>query len=133
MWVIIQGIPPGTSQRELRQFVNRRLSRRGWLGLTMGRHNRLKSFSILRMTERLTGAVECHGLVELETAGRDEEVLRKLNGHQLHGQRLTVRKYYHRSNRARRESRPAQAERRRPDLLIEMLKPGHTEKSPNRH
>ncbi|WP_260291267.1 hypothetical protein [Sedimenticola hydrogenitrophicus] len=131
MWVIIQGIPPSTSQSELRQFLNRRLKRKGWLGLAIRRRNRLKSFSILRMTDRQTGSVECHGLAELETAGRDEETLRNLNGHQLHGRTVAVRKYYHRSASAHREalkkereSQFGRPERRRPGLYIEMLGPG---------
>jgi hypothetical protein len=131
MWVIIPGIPLSTSQSELRQFLNRRLKRKGWLGLSIRRRNRLKSYSILRMTDQLTGSVECHGLAELETAGRDEETLRNLNGHQLHGRTVAVRKYYHRSTKARpvaypegRGSPSGRPERRRPELHIEMLGPG---------
>jgi hypothetical protein len=70
-------------------------------------------------------------LAELETAGRDEETLRNLNGHQLHGRTVAVRKYYHRSTRAprvahleERGSPSGRPERRRPGLHIEMLGPG---------
>lgn len=123
MWVIIQGLPLHTTQEELQRFLNRRLGQKRWFGLPVRQTNRLKSSAILRMTDRATGDVECHGLAQLETAERDEETLRNLNGHQLHGRQVTVRKYYHRAAMPRGAARIAgslRSERRRADLHIEM-------------
>lgn len=123
MWVIIQGIPLNTSQKELQRFLKRQLGHKRWFGLPLRQPIRLKSAAILRMTDRLTGKVECHGLAQLETLDRDIEALRTLNGHQLHGRRVTVRKYYHRSARPQRGGRnmpSLKSERRRLDLHIEM-------------
>jgi hypothetical protein len=123
MWVIIQGIPLDTTQKELQRFLNRQLGHKRWFGLPVGQRNRLKSSAILRMTDRVTGDVECHGLAQLDTAERDDETLRNLNGHLLHGRRVTVRKYYHRAARPRGTGRIAgslRLERRRANLHIEM-------------
>ncbi|MCW8921575.1 MAG: RNA-binding protein [Sedimenticola sp.] len=129
MWIIIQGIPLTTTQRELNQFLNNQLNGRSWLGFNRNPAIRLKSFSILKMTDRSSGTMECHGLAELETKKPDEETLQALNGHQLQGRTIAVRKYYHRSSRriAKRDANqglcsPVQQERRRPYLHIEMLK-----------
>lgn len=129
MWVIIQQIPAATTSQELSRFLSRRLGRRGWLRTSLGRHNSLKSFSILRMTDRVTGSVECHGLAELVDDRPEEETLKSLNGHRLNGSPVSVRKYYHRSSpvHATRASQALQLpggthERRRPDLHIEMVR-----------
>ncbi|MCW8889222.1 MAG: RNA-binding protein [Sedimenticola sp.] len=129
MWIIIQGIPLTTTQRELNQFLNKQISCKGWFGLSSRSDFRLKTFSILRMTDRASGEMECHGLAELETARPEEEVLKQLNGHRLHGRVITVRKYYHRSSRSIQRmdqmggpSGSEHNERRRPYLHIEMLK-----------
>ncbi|WP_029134462.1 RNA recognition motif domain-containing protein [Sedimenticola selenatireducens] len=123
MWVIIQGIPLNTTQKELQRFLKRQLGHKGWFGLPVRQQTRLKSAAILRMTDRVTGIVECHGLAQLETLDHDMETLRTLNGHQLHGRAVTVRKYYHRSARpqgARRNIPSLKSERRRLDLHVEM-------------
>ncbi|MCW8907130.1 MAG: hypothetical protein OQL28_07760 [Sedimenticola sp.] len=126
MWVIIQQIPTATTNQELSRFLSRRLGRRGWLRTSLGKHNGLKSHSILRMTDRVTGIVECHGLAELADDRPEEETLKSLNGHRLNGRRVAVRKYYHR-NAQSRASEPAVLpggvrERRRSDLHIEMVR-----------
>ncbi|WP_428623385.1 hypothetical protein [Sedimenticola sp.] len=125
MWIIIQGIPLTTNQQELQQFLSQRLKCGSWFGLPFKRRSGLKSVSILKMTDRLTGEVECHGLAELDTLTPNEETLRSLNGHPFRGRRVTIRKYYHRSSKPAqkvRGSQPVQPERRRPDLHIEMLR-----------
>jgi len=126
MWVIIQQIPPATTNQELSRFISRRLGRRGWLRTSLGKHNGLKSHSILRMTDRVTGIVECHGLAELADDRPEEETLKSLNGHRLNGRRVSVRKYYHRGGPSRASEQavlPAGIrERRRTDLHIEMVR-----------
>jgi hypothetical protein len=129
MWIIIQKIPLTTTQRELNQFLNKQISGNRWFGMLFGQQTQLKNFSILRMTDRTSGEIECHGLAEVETSKPEEEMLKVLNGHQLHGQTIAVRKYYHRSNKnaqiasAKNTSRfPGQYDRRRPSMHIEMLK-----------
>lgn len=126
MWVIIQQIPTATTNQELSRFISRRLGRRGWLRTSLGKHSGLKSYSILRMTDRVTGIVECHGLAELADDRPEEETLKSLNGHRLNGRPVAVRKYYHR-NAPARASEPAALpagirERRRSDLHIEMIR-----------
>jgi len=123
MWVIIQGIPLKTTRKELRRFLKRQLGNKRWFGLPIRQQRRLKSAAILKMTDRLTGEVEYYGLAQLETRDHDEEALRTLNGHRLHGRTVTVRKYYHRSAKTHqpgRQSRPSRPERRRLDLHVEM-------------
>ena len=129
MWIIIQGIPLSTTQKELNQFLNKQISCKGWFRFSSKAEIRLKTISILRMTDRASGDIECHGLAELETEKPEEEALRLLNGHQLGGRTIPVRKYYHRASRAvqrdkQRSGRTPldQIERRRPSLHIEMLK-----------
>ena len=130
MWVIIQRIPLSTTQRELNLFINKQLDSRGWFGLAFNQKTTLKSFSILKMTDRLTGSIECHGLAELDTTTPEEDTLKALNGHQLHGKTVAVRKYYHRSSTRPQDLSSSHndgliaelQERRRPNLYIEMLK-----------
>lgn len=126
MWVIIQQIPAATTNQELSRFISRRLGRRGWLRTSLGKHSGLKSYSILRMTDRVTGIVECHGLAELADDRPEEETLKSLNGHRLNGRPVAVRKYYHRSAPARASGPTALPagirERRRSDLHIEMIR-----------
>ncbi|TVO74246.1 hypothetical protein [Sedimenticola selenatireducens] len=129
MWIIIQKIPLTTTQRELNLFLNKQINGNRWFGLSSNQQTRLKSFSILRMTDRTSGEIECHGLAEVETSKPEEEMLRVLNGHQLHGQTIAVRKYYHRSNISTQtahtkstSSFPGLRDRRRHSLHIEMLK-----------
>lgn len=125
MWVIIQQISPATTNQELSRFISRRLGRRGWLRTSLGKHSGLKSHSILRMTDRVTGIVECHGLAELADDRPEEETLKSLNGHRLNGRQVAVRKYYHRSGSARAKELAALpggiGERRRSDLHIELV------------
>ncbi|MCW8945124.1 MAG: hypothetical protein OQL27_10160 [Sedimenticola sp.] len=129
MWIIIQRIPLTTTQRELNQFLNKQIIGKSWFSLSANPEIRLKTFSILRMTDRSSGKVECHGLAELESQKPEEETLQLLNGHKLRGQTIFVRKYYHRTSRSTLETKLAnnaipseKNERRRPYLHIEMLK-----------
>jgi hypothetical protein len=128
MWIFIRGIPTNASRKTLGQFVTSGM-RRGLLGLLpLLNKGTLRHCDLLNITDQDTGAVERHGLVEVEPAEAAKQVIHRLNGRPYLGKPVMVRRYFHRSDhRDRRhnidlgiEEELRRCDRRRANLQIDI-------------
>ncbi len=103
MWIFIRQIPELTSRKELVQFVQRGLFPGPRL-LHLFSKRRIRRCELMTITDRDTGLVEHHGLVEIEPTGTINRLVQRLDGAILRGKGVGVRRYYHRSpHRDRRQ------------------------------
>jgi RNA recognition motif-containing protein len=108
LMVFFRGLPENTTRKELRQFVIPAIKN------TPERHLALKgsvlSCTVLRLTDPASGAREFHGLVEIQPAKAALHAIALLNGQELGGRRIEVRRYQPRSAVSRRRLGSALAE-----------------------
>lgn len=127
MMLFLKGLPEKLTRRELKAFVQAAVS---------SASNRAFSFnanvcacSILRLTDRSSGSVEHHGLVEVKPAKAAMQAIEDLNGKEFNGVRIEARRYHHRTHlRDRRRNRIAldrtenrRDDRRRRDIKVDLV------------
>jgi hypothetical protein len=128
--LFLRNLPPNTSRKDLKSFVHRELQRAGVTGLPL--FNLCTNCSILRVQGLGAGTIEYHGLVEVQPARIALLAIDILNGKQMHGAAIEVRRYRHRSQwgEHRQRSEPflggallavPLTERRRANLKIDLV------------
>lgn len=126
MWIFIKEIPATTTQRSLAQFLNKSLGNHKILNIFSS--TELKQCSVLKITDPGTGESEFHAVAEIESSKPEPETLRLLDGQQLQGRRLEVRKFHHRATSAEawqynpidKQQEIRRCDRRRDNLQIEL-------------
>ena len=95
MMLFLRGLPENLTRKELKAFIQSAVKSAG---------NRSFSFkatvctcTILRITDRSNGTVEHHGLVEVQPAKAAMQAIEELNGKELKGVPIEVRRYHHRT------------------------------------
>lgn len=129
--LFLRGLPPNTSRKDLLAFVRNALREAGVRGMPL--ISLCSNCQIMRLTDPAAGTVEYHGLIEVQPARIVLQAIQILNGRELKGTSIEVRRYRHRSpwgeRRLRRQgSEGAGAvvaqplvERRREGLRIELV------------
>lgn len=125
--LFVRNLPYSVSRRDLKQFIQRELRVAGIRGLPL--MSTCTSCNILRITDPATGTREYHGLVEMQPARIALQAISVLNGKEIAGTPIEVRRYRHRSAWGERRSRQygesaatqVAHERRRPNLKIELV------------
>lgn len=125
--LFLSRLPHGVTRKELKAFVQSALH--GDTRLPFARTTAVCNCSILRITDPTNGSSELHGLVEVQPAKAAMQAIEELNGKELKGTPIEVRRYHHRSPlRDRRtpgapvqEAEKRAGERRRKDLRIELI------------
>ncbi len=128
--LFLRNLPPNTSRKDLKTFVHDELREAKVSGLPL--FSLCTNCTILCITDRATGTVAYHGLVEVKPARIGLRAIQVLNGRELHGTPIEVHRYRHRSawgeHRQRSEdggsgqvvARPLM-ERRRANLKIDLV------------
>ena len=90
-------------------FVRKQLQLAGVRGIPL--FDLCTNCNILRITDRATGSVEYHGLVEVRPARIALQAIQILNGQEFGGRAIAVRRYRHRTiwGESRHRSDPATA------------------------
>jgi RNA recognition motif-containing protein len=125
--LFVRNLPTSVTRRDLRQFIQRELKQAGIRGLPL--MSTCTSCCILQITDPATGSREYHGLVEMQPARIALQAIAILNGKEIAGTPMEVRRYRHRSTWGMYngcllgQSSEADAihERRRPNLRIELV------------
>jgi len=125
--LFVRNLPCNVSRRDLRQFIQGELKRAGIRGLPL--MSTCTNCSILKITDPATGSQEYHGLVEMQPARIALQAISILNGREIRGTPMEVRRYRHRSawgqHGNRRYPGPSAIrtipDRRRPSLKIELV------------
>jgi hypothetical protein len=89
--VFLGGLPTNLTRKELKGFVLpavRMANGRG-LGLSLS----VSGWTILRRTDRQTGAIEVHGLVEIRPGKAGMDVISQLHNREFRGRRITAHRY----------------------------------------
>jgi len=124
MWFFIRRIPNGTTRKELGKFIGKGL-RPSWMFIPLLSSAKLKRCEILQIFHPDSKTTEYHGLVQIEPSGAALPVIKRLDGRELQGKLIEVRKYFRRSSyRDRRRlftEHKEQQERRRQDRRREGL------------
>jgi hypothetical protein len=125
--LFLRGLPEDLTRKELKSFVQAAVREPRGLGFSL--KTAVCNCSIVRITEPASGHSEIHGLVEVQPATAAVRAIEQLNGQELKGARVEVRRYHHRSLlRDRRHevegigAENRSGERRRKNLKIELLK-----------
>ena len=120
MWILITRIEPSTTHDEIYRFAKKGLRGR-WPLISPASRGRAKRCGILRISDRRSKFMECHGLVSIEPIKSAMEAIERLNGISFHGNPVTVRRYFSRSterdrrNHFDQQSVPEHKDRRRSD------------------
>ena len=128
--LFLSPIPPNTSRRDIKSFVQQELARAGVCGLPL--FNLCTNCRILCITDLTAGTIEYNALVEVRPARIAMQAIQILNGKDLNGSPLKVRRYRHRSSwgEHRHRSDPIRGgalvaqplvERRRANLRIDLV------------
>jgi hypothetical protein len=118
--LFLSAVPPGATRREIRQFVRQGLLEAGYRGLAQ--LLAISRCSIVRLTDPVTGKSECHGLVQVKPASVALKAIDTLNGKELKGAKMSVRRYYQRGNIGYSDaSLRCLKERRRDTLLVDLI------------
>lgn len=134
--LFLRGLPHDLTCRELKSFVQAAVRDPNPRAFTVTAA--VCDCSILRLTDRTTGISELHGLVEVQPAKAAIRAIEELNGRELKGVVIEVRRYHHRSLlRERRQDQAPfangnggegsettdnrQQERRRRNLKIDLI------------
>jgi hypothetical protein len=95
LMIFIRGLPVALTKKELKGFVLAGVqaapARSAAIKATVS------SCTTLRMTDPKSGAEEYHGLVEIQPAKAAIHAISQLNGRELRGRKLEVRRYHPRS------------------------------------
>ena len=125
--LFVTGLSDSVTRKDLKSIF-RHLIKSRWQARWSGQ-GLIRSCDIVRITDRDTGNVEYHGLVELQPAKLALRAIRELSGTEIGGHPIEIRRYYHRSP-LRDQLRYApegesvervRDERRRPNLTIELV------------
>jgi len=127
MMLFLRGLPENLTRKELKAFVQESLKNRSNRSFASKAH--VCACSILRLTDRTSGSVEHHGLVEVQPARAAMQAIKDLNGKVLNGARIDARRYHNRTAlRDRRRNRiehvqqdNRREERRRRDIKIDLV------------
>lgn len=127
MMLFLPGLPQHLTRKELKAFVQAGLKSPEDRPFSVKAN--VCACTILRITDQCDGNIEHHGLVEVQPAKAAIRAIDELNGRELNGTRIQVRRYHHRSplrDRRRNQAPPEQAEnrkqeRRRRDLKIDLV------------
>jgi hypothetical protein len=118
--LFLSAVPPGATRKELRQFVRQGLVEAGYRGVTL--LLAISRCSICRLTDPITGKSECHGLVQIKPASVALKAIDILNGKELKGAKMVVRRYYQRGSIGYSYASPRRLqERRRAALFTELI------------
>lgn len=125
--LFVRNLPSSITRRDLKHFIQRELRKAGIRGFPL--LSTCTNCSILRITDPATGKREYHGLVEMQPARIALQAISVLNGKEINGTPMEVRRYRHRSAWGERRSRGSSGgigtsvlpERRRPNLKIELV------------
>ena len=124
MWIFIRQIPKGTTRKELGKFVSKGL-RPSWIFFPLPSHVKVKRCEILQISNPETKTTEYHGVVQIDPSSAALLVIERLDGRELQGKLVEVRKYFRRSSyRDRRRilsEQKLQQENRRQDRRRERL------------
>lgn len=93
--LFLRGLPQDLTSRELKSYVQAAV--RDPNPRAFAFTAAVGNCSILRLTDRTTGASELHGLVEVQPAMAAMRAIEELNGKELKGVAIEVRRYHHRS------------------------------------
>ncbi len=96
MWILLRHIPKGTTRQDLSKFVNKGL-KPSWVFLPFLSHAKVKRCEILQIQNPRTKTIEHHGLVQIDPSKEALQVIERLNGRELRGKFIEVRKYFRRS------------------------------------
>jgi len=93
--LFIKGLPESTTQGDIKALFDRLSSPRWRIRLTGPAG--LCSCDIVRITSRESGQAEYHAMAEVQPAKLALRAIRELNGALVHGQRIELHRYHHRS------------------------------------
>lgn len=131
MKILIRCIPRSVTLVTLSRFINHGLFYPWYYPFKL--KGKVREHEIIRITNRDTGAVEFHAVVDIQPARTAVYLIQKLNGRELDGRAVDVRKWYARSpmRDRRRHETPEHAEafnnrrgsdrRRGSKLMIEIV------------
>jgi RNA recognition motif-containing protein len=137
MDIFIRRLPESVTRLDLIHFVSAAL-RPQWSIFRRGDDLQQIDCEIFQVTSVDNQTAEYHGIAHFNDPTEAMAVIERLNGRQLKGKRMEVRKYFHRSALRDRRRHPfdrlpggdivekRQADRRRDQLLIEPLHAGIT-------
>ena len=114
--LFLSAVPPGATRKELKRFVREGLVEAGYRGF--GLLLAISRCSIFRLTDPVTGKSECHGLVQVKPASVALKAIDILNGKQLKGAKMAVRRYHQRGNIGYSYAWPRRLQERRRDALF---------------
>ena len=125
--LFVRNLPYNVSRRDLKQLIQWELKKAGIRGLPL--MSTCANCSILRITDPATGTQEYHGLVEMQPARIALQAISILNGKEIAGTPMEVRRYRHRSAWGEHGSghygdsagKRVTHERRRPNLKVELV------------
>ena len=97
MWIFLRQIPKGTTCKELDKFVYKG-RQPFWIFFPLASHAKIKRCEILRIFNPETKITEYHGLIQVEPIKSALPLIERLNGRELQGKPIEVRKYIRRSS-----------------------------------
>ncbi|MCB1851679.1 MAG: RNA-binding protein [Gammaproteobacteria bacterium] len=97
MWLIVTRIPAGTNHAGLKKFVSRGMNDK-WFFLPLRNRGEIKKCDILRISHPATKSVEYHGLLLVQPIKKALTAIEQLDGTQLDGETVDVRRYVHRTH-----------------------------------
>ena len=116
--LFLRNLPADFSRKDLKAFVQSGLKEAG-IRVTPLR-NPCSNYTVLRITDRSTGAQEYHGLVEIAPANIAIQAMEVLNGKSIAGKPVEVRRYRHRSPWGGQRSRASGDEASQKDVRIKI-------------
>ena len=95
MWIFLRQIPKGITCKELDKFVCKGRQPFGMF-FPLASHVKIKRCEILRIFNPGAKITEYHGLIQIEPVKAALPLIERLNGRELQGKPIEVRKYYRR-------------------------------------
>lgn len=118
--LFLRDLPPDISRKDLLAFVRDALRSAGLRGMPLIKM--CSNCQIMRIIDPTAGTVEYHGLIEIQPARIVVQAIAVLNGRELAGHPIEVRRYRHRSSwgeHRRLHGDPGDAERVAANPLVE--------------
>ena len=97
MWLLLRQIPRGTTCKELDKFVSKG-QQPSWMFFPLTSHAKVKRCEILQIFNPETKTTEYHGLAQIDPSKTALPLIERLNGRELQGKPIEVRKYIRRSS-----------------------------------
>mgnify|MGYP001025961580 FL=1 len=117
--LFLPSLPESATRKDVKQFVRDGLAESGYHGLAL--YSAVTSCTILCVTDPVSGKSECHGLVQIRPAKAAMQAIEALNGKELLGSKVEVRRYHQRSGLPSALASAAQKERRRRELKLDLV------------